>query len=35
MLLPEEQCVVNWLYQYGALPKIQVMKMLNMPEEKA
>lgn len=35
MLLPEEQCVVNWLYQYGALPKIQVMKMLDMPEEKA
>ena len=35
MLLPEEQCVVNWLYQYGALPKIQVMRMLNMPEEKA
>lgn len=35
MLLPEEQCVVNWLYQYGALPKIQVMKLLNMPEVKA
>lgn len=35
MLLPEEQCVVNWLYQYGALPKILVMKLLNMPEAKA
>lgn len=35
MLLPEEQCVVTWLSQYGALPKQLVIRMLNMSEEKA
>lgn len=35
MLLPEEQCVVTWLSQYGALPKQLVIRMLNMPDEKA
>lgn len=28
MLLTEEQCVVKWLSQYGALPKTQVIRLL-------
>ena len=34
MLLTEEQCVIKWLSQYGALPKTQVIRLLRdkMPE---
>ena len=35
MLLQEEQYVVNWLSQYGALPKTQLMKMLKKPPQTA
>ena len=28
MLLTEEQCVIKWLSQYGALPKTQVIRLL-------
>lgn len=28
MLLQDEQCVLQWLTQYGALPKTQVIRML-------
>ena len=31
MLLQEEQYVVKWLSQYGALPKAQVIRMLQKP----
>ncbi len=31
MLLQEEQYVVNWLAQYGALPRAQVVRMLQKP----
>lgn len=31
MLLQEEQYVVNWLSQYGALPRAQVVRMLQKP----
>lgn len=32
MLLQDEQNVVKWLSQYGALPKTQVLKMLQKPQ---
>lgn len=28
MLLEEEQCIIQWLSQYGALPKTQVAKLI-------
>ena len=31
MPLPDELHVIKWLSQYGALPKAQVMKLLNKP----
>ena len=31
MLLPEEQYVMGWLAQYGALPRSQVVRMLQKP----
>ena len=31
MLLQEEPYVVNWLAQYGALPRAQVVRMLQKP----
>ena len=31
MPLPDELHVINWLSQYGALPKAQVVKLLNKP----
>ena len=30
MLLQDEQYVVKWLSQYGALPKAQITKMLSL-----
>lgn len=35
MLLKEEQYVVHWLSQYGALQKSQVIRMLNKPKSAA
>ena len=35
MLLKEEQYVVKWLSQYGALPKTQLTKMLQKPPQTA
>lgn len=35
MNLPDELHVIKWLSQYGALPKAQVMKLLNKPPDKA
>lgn len=35
MLLQEEQYVVKWLSQYGALPKSQVIRMLQKPRSTA
>lgn len=35
MLLKEEQYVVKWLSQYGALPKTQLTKMLQKPSQTA
>ena len=35
MLLQEEQYVVKWLSQYGALPKTQLTKMLRKPPQTA
>ncbi len=35
MLLQEEQYVIKWLSQYGALPKKQLIKMLQKPEATA
>ena len=31
MPLPDELHVIKWLSQYGALPKAQVVKLLNKP----
>lgn len=33
MLLQEEQYVVKWLSQYGALPKAQIIRMLQKPPQ--
>lgn len=35
MLLQDEQYVVKWLSQYGALPKAQITKMLRKPPNTA
>ena len=35
MLLQDEQYVVKWLSQYGALPKTQIIRMLQKPESTA
>ncbi len=35
MLLPDEQHVIKWLSQYGALPKTQVIQMLKKPKSTA
>ena len=35
MLLKEVQYVVKWLSQYGALPKTQIIKMLQKPDKTA
>lgn len=35
MLLQEEQYVVKWLSQYGALPKTQIIRMLQKPPHTA
>ena len=35
MLLQDEQYVVKWLSQYGALPKTQIIKMLKKPPNTA
>ena len=35
MLLQDEQHVVKWLSQYGALTKTQVMKLLQRPKSAA
>lgn len=35
MLLQDEQYVVKWLSQYGALPKTQIIRMLRKPEPTA
>lgn len=35
MLLQDEQYVVKWLSQYGALPKTQIVRMLHMPQQTA
>ena len=35
MLLQDEQYVVKWLSQYGALPKTQIIRMLRKPERTA
>lgn len=35
MLLQDEQYVVKWLSQYGALPKTQLIKMLQKPQTTA
>lgn len=35
MLLKDEQYVIKWLSQYGALPKTQIKKMLQKPEQTA
>ena len=35
MLLQEEQYVVKWLSQYGALPKAQIIRMLQKPPQTA
>ncbi len=35
MLLQDEQYVVKWLSQYGALPKTQIVRMLQKPEKTA
>lgn len=35
MLLKDEQYVIKWLSQYGALPKTQIIKMLQKPEDTA
>lgn len=32
MLLKDEQYVIKWLSQYGALPKAQIMKLLQKPD---
>jgi len=32
MLLEEEQHIIHWLSQYGALPKTQVAKLIHKPE---
>lgn len=35
MLLQDEQYVIKWLSQYGALPKSQLIRMLQKPERTA
>ena len=35
MLLPDEQHVVRWLSQYGALPRTQLLRMLQKPRSTA
>ena len=35
MLLPDERYVVKWLSQYGALPKTQIIRMLQKPKNTA
>ena len=35
MLLQEEQYVISWLSQYGALPKTQLIRMIQKPESTA
>lgn len=35
MLLPDERYVVKWLSQYGALPKTQIIRMLQKPTNTA
>lgn len=35
MLLQEEQYVVKWLSQYGALPKTQIIRMIQKPPQTA
>lgn len=35
MLLTDEQYVVKWLSQYGALPRTQIVKMLKKPPQTA
>ena len=32
MFLQDEQNIIKWLSQYGALPKLQVSKLLQVPE---
>ena len=35
MLLEDEQYVVKWLSQYGALPRTQVIRLLRKPPQTA
>lgn len=35
MLLKDEQYVIKWLSQYGALPKTQIVRMLQKPDQTA
>ncbi len=35
MLLPDERHVVRWLSQYGALPRVQLLRMLQKPRATA
>lgn len=35
VLLTDEQYVVKWLSQYGALPRAQIIKMLQKPPQTA
>ena len=32
MFLQDEQNIIKWLSQYGALPKLQISKLLQVPE---
>ncbi len=34
MILQDEQHVIKWLSQYGALPKTQLIRLLNKPDDK-
>ena len=33
MLLPDEQYIIKWLSQYGALPKVQISGLLQKSED--
>ena len=33
MFLQDEQNIIKWLSQYGALPKLQITRMLQIPEQ--
>lgn len=33
MLLPDEQYIIKWLSQYGALPKVQIRGLLQKSED--